>query len=398
MSAASWTPRRSAAIRPLASVLLAILVVGTTSPTPAQDTPAANASFARIESICNAAIAEKKFPGCVVVVGTSAGIQYQQAFGNRRLLPEPEPMTVDTLFDMASLTKPIATATSVLRLVDQKKVELDAPVARYFPEFALNGKDAITVRQLLTHQGGLIADNHMRDYAGSRRECIGNICNLSTTVPPGSKFIYSDVGFIVLGEVVATVSGQSLDVFAREQIFRPLGMNETDFCPDASLHPRCAPTQQRDGRWMQGEVHDPRAIRLDGVAGHAGLFSTGADVARYAQAMLSPISAKPILSEAAWQLMTAPNEVPTQKADAPYARRGLGWDMRSDYSKNRPTSFSDKAFGHSGFTGTSLWIDPERDVFIVFLSNRVHPDGKGLSNPTAALVGDAASQTLAPRR
>lgn len=369
--------------------------MGTASPTAAQDTPAASPSFAQIESICNSAIAEKKFPGCVVVVGNSNGIQYQQAFGNRRLLPEPEPMTVDTLFDMASLTKPIATATSVMRLVDQGQIDLDAPVARYIPEFAPNGKDAITVRQLLTHQGGLIADNHIRDYSGTRDECIGNVCKLSTTVSPGSKFIYSDVGFIVLGELVAKVSGQPLDVYAREQIFQPLGMTETSFRPDTALHPRCAPTEQRAGRWMQGEVHDPRAIRLDGVAGHAGLFSTGTDVARYARAMLSAESAKPILSDAGWRLMTTPNEIPTQRPEAPFARRGLGWDMGSAYSKNRPTTFSDKAFGHSGFTGTSLWIDPERDLFVVFLSNRVHPAGKGLSNPTAALVGDAAAAAIA---
>lgn len=391
MPAASWTPRPSAAIRRLASVVLAVLFMGTNSPAPAQDAPAASPSFTQIASICNAAIAEKKFPGCVVVVGNSAGIQFQHSFGNRRLLPEPEPMTVDTLFDMASLTKPIATATSVMRLIDQGKIELDAPVAKYIPEFGTNGKDAITVRQLLTHQGGLIADNSIKDYAGSRNESIAHVFALSTVVPPGSKFIYSDVGFIVLGELVARVSGQPLDVCAREQIFQPLGMTETGFRPEEALHARCAPTEQRAGRWMLGEVHDPRAIRLDGVAGHAGLFSTGADVARYAQAMLSAQSAKPVLSETAWKLMTTPNEVPTQRPDAPMARRGLGWDMRSAYSKNRPTTFSDKAFGHSGFTGTSLWIDPEQDQFVVFLSNRVHPVGKGLSNPTAALVGDAAA-------
>ncbi|WLD13316.1 serine hydrolase domain-containing protein [Planctellipticum variicoloris] len=394
MPAASWTPRPSAAIRPLASVMLAIFFFGTNSPTPAQDTPAAP-SFAQIESICNAAIAEKKFPGCVVVVGTSAGIQYQQAFGNRRLLPEPEPMTLDTLFDMASLTKPIATATSVMRLIDQGKVELDAPVAKSIPEFGANGKAAITVRQLLTHQGGLIADNSIKDYAGSRDESIAHVFALSTVVPPGAKFIYSDVGFIVLGELVARVSGQPLDVYAREHVFQPLGMTETGFRPEESLHARCAPTEQRAGRWMRGEVHDPRAIRMDGVAGHAGLFSTGADVARYAQAMLSAQSAKPVLSGTAWKLMTTPNEVPTQRPDAPIARRGLGWDMRSAYSKNRPITFSEKAFGHSGFTGTSLWIDPEQDQFVVFLSNRVHPVGKGLSNPTASQVGDAAAGSLA---
>jgi serine-type D-Ala-D-Ala carboxypeptidase len=394
MPAASWAPRASAAIRPLASVMLAVLFMGTNSRLPGQDAPSANTSFTRIESICNVAIAEKKFPGCVVVVGNSGGIQFQQAFGNRRLLPEPEPMTVDTVFDMASLTKPIATATSIMRLIDAGKIELDAPVSRYIPEFGTNGKDAITVRQLLTHQGGLIADNSIKDYAGSRDESIANVFALPTVVPPGSKFIYSDVGFIVLGELVARVSGQPLDVFAREQIFQPLGMTETVFRPEESLHARCAPTEQRAGRWMQGEVHDPRAIRLDGVAGHAGLFSTGADVARYAQAMLSAESAKPILSDAGWRLMTAANEVPTQRPEAPFARRGLGWDMRSAYSKNRPTAFSNKAFGHSGFTGTSVWIDPEQDKFVVFLSNRVHPTGKGLSNPTAALVGDAATKVL----
>lgn len=399
MSAPSWSPAPARATRARlvrrAVVACLLLTIVACAPIVAQDTPPAD-RWQPVRELCESAIAEKKFPGCVVVIGNSQGVQFQQAFGHRRLLPAPEPMTLDTVFDLASLTKPIATATSILKLIDQGQVEVDAPVMKYLPEFGVNGKEAITIRQLLTHQGGLIADNHIDDYSGTRAENLARVMALRTTVPPGSKFIYSDVGFIVLGEVVARVSQQPLELFAREQIFVPLGMHETAYVPSAELQARCATTQQRDGRWLRGEVHDPRAIRLDGVAGHAGLFSTGADVARYAQAMLSAQSAQPVFHPATWELMTTTNEVPTQKAEQPVARRGLGWDLRSPFSRNRPMSMSDKAFGHSGFTGTSLWIDPGSDLFVVFLSNRVHPDGKGLSNPTAAYVGDAAKAALSP--
>ena len=185
-------------------------------------------------------------------------------------------MTTDTVFDMASLTKPIATATSVMILVERGKLRLDDPVAKYLPDFAQQGKDKITIEQLLTHQGGLLPDNAVKDYLDGPEKAWRRIDALKLQYTPGTKFVYTDVGFLVLGELVHRVSGQPVDEFARDNIFRPLGMSETGYLPAEELRQRAAPTEQRDRKWIQGEVHDPRAFHLGGVAGHAGLFSTAA--------------------------------------------------------------------------------------------------------------------------
>lgn len=347
---------------------------------------------ARLEQIAPAAeqaIKEGKAPGCVVLIGRRGKIVYLRAFGQRRLLPEPEPMTTDTLFDLASLTKPIATATSVMKLVEEGKVRLNDPVSMHLPEFGVRGKEKITVQQLLTHQGGLIADNAMADYANGPEEAIAKVMGLGLSNPPGGRFVYSDVGFIVLGELVKRVSGKPLDEFAREQIFEPLGMRETTYRPGETLRARAAPTEQRGGEWIQGEVHDPRAHALDGVAGHAGLFSTAEDLALYADMMLSggagPTSR--VLGEATVRKMTTRHPIPG-------GFRGLGWDMQSGYSGNKGETMSAAAFGHGGFTGTGIWIDPQLDLFVIFLSNRVHPDGKGSVNPLIGKIGTIAASAL----
>ena len=350
----------------------------------------------QIDAIVQEGLDQKKMPGCVVLVGRRDKIVLLKAYGNKRLEPTTEAMAADTVFDLASLTKPIATATSVMILVDQRKLKLDEPVATYLPEFAANGKEKVTVRQLLIHVSGLIPDNSIKDYDDGSEKAVQRVFALKPLTPPGERFAYSDMNFVVLGELVKKLSGKDVHEFSREHIFGPLGMKETSYFPGDALKKRAAPTEKRDGKWMQGEVHDPRAFKLGGIAGHAGLFSTAEDLAIYASMMLSrgEQGGKRILSEDAWKQMTAPNKVPARRNNGtPYeGLRGLGWDMKTGYSINRGDSFSPAAFGHGGFTGTAIWIDPEKELFLIFLSNRVHPDGKGLVNPLIGKIGTVVGE------
>lgn len=345
--------------------------------------------LAEIDRVVDEALREKRMPGCVVCIGRQGKIVWLRAYGNKQVEPEPLPMTADTVFDLASLTKPIATATSVMVLLDREQVRLEDRVAAHLPEFGQHGKEDVTVLHLLTHQGGLIADNALRDYRDGPERAWERIFALRLTSEPGTKFVYSDVGFLVLGALVQRVSGQDVNSFSRQHIFEPLGMRETGFLPSEPLRARAAPTEQRDGRWIQGEVHDPRAYHLGGVAGHAGLFSTAADLASYAQMMVNrgQGAQRRILSEAAWRVMTQPYPVSR-------GRRAAGWDMRTGYSTNRGATFSDAAFGHGGFTGTALWIDPQLELFVIFLSNRLHPDGQGAVNPLAGRIGTIAAEAI----
>lgn len=332
------------------------------------------------------ALAEKKMPGCVVVVVRHGKIVYEKAHGNRRIVPNVEPMTVDTVFDMASLTKPISTATSVMQLVEQGKVDLDQPVSKYLPEFQGHGKEDITVRQLMIHVSGLTPDNHVNDYLDGWDTAYEKICDLKLLSPPGDKFRYSDVGFLLLGEIVARVSGQPLDQYAKEHVFQPLGMTESGYNPPEALKKRAVTTQEEDGVWLKGTVHDPRARLCEGVAGHAGLFSTAHDLVLYGKGMLAAQEAGEghVLNPETLKLMTS-------GYDAVGNVRGLGWDKKSGYSSNRGASMTDKAYGHGGFTGTAMWIDPGLDLVVIFLSNRVHPDGKGSVNQLAGRIGTIAA-------
>ena len=345
--------------------------------------------LALIDELVNEGISQSKMPGAVVVVGRRGGVAFRKAYGFRQAMPQQAPMTIDTVFDLASLTKPIATATSVMVLIQQGKIDVNATVATYLPDFAANGKDKITVRHLLTHVGGLIADNSIKDYSGTPDQSIANIMALKPDAEPGQEFTYSDVGFIVLGEIVKKVSGKNVHEFSQEAIYAPLGMSETGYLPADALKARAAVTEQREDRWMQGEVHDPRAYALGGIAGHAGLFSTADDLSRYAVMMLNGgrLGDTEILNPATFQLMTTAVEVPR-------GRRALGWDARTGYSSNRGDLMSSQAFGHGGFTGTGIWIDPATDLFVLFLSNRVHPDGKGLVNPLIGRIGTIAGAAL----
>lgn len=342
-----------------------------------------------VDEIVAEGLQRDKMPGCVVMIGHRNSIVLYKAYGQRQLLPEPEPMVKDTVFDMASLTKPIATATSIMLLVEDGKIDLSKTVATYVPEFAANGKEGITVQQLLVHSGGLIPDNSIRDYADGPAEAFRRIHELEPYVEPGTKFVYTDVGFIVLAEIVERVSGQTVHEFSQQRIFKPLGMAETGYLPDDELKKRCAPTEQRDEAWIQGEVHDPRAYALGGIAGHAGLFSTASDLARYCQMLIGKgtLQQTRIMAPATVAKMTA-------AVDVSSGIRTLGWDMKSPYSSNRGDFFSRSAFGHGGFTGTSMWIDPEKDLFVIFLSNRVHPSGKGAVNSIAGRIGTVAGAAI----
>jgi SSS family transporter len=352
--------------------------------------------LARIDAAVNQAIAEGKVPGAVVLVGRRGKVVYARAFGQRAVEPAAEAMTRDTAFDLASLTKPVATATSVMILIEQGKIGLDQTLGRLLPEFDNHGKGAITVEQLLRHRSGLIADNPLSDYAEGPEQAWKRLAELELASPPGEKFVYSDVNYLILGRLVERVAGERLDRFAADHIFEPLGMTDTEFRPLASAAPpgalreiRIAPTERSDGVMLRGVVHDPRARALGGVAGHAGLFGTADDLALFVQMIVDggrvrgpgpghegEGEGRRILAAATVGAMIAPGETP------PRQRRGLGWDIATGYSAPRGTRFGPGSFGHTGFTGTSLWIDPETGMFVILLTSRLHPDGKAAS-PTA---------------
>ena len=345
--------------------------------------------LARINQIVAEGIAEKKMPGCVVCIGRRGKIVLLKAYGNKQVQPNEVPMTTDTVFDMASITKPVATATSVMLLVERGQLKLGDKVSAIIPEFAANDKGDLTIRDLLIHQSGLLPDNPVADYEQGWDEALKKICELKLQAPTGTKFIYSDVNYILLGEIIRRVSGQTVHEFSQENIFRPLGMSETGYLPCDELKQRAAPTEQRDGKWIQGEVHDPRSHLLGGVAGHAGLFSTAEDMAIYAQMMIGggEYAGVRVLSPRTVAVMTQGYKVST-------GLRGLGWDKRTGYSINRGELLTESAFGHGGFTGTVLWIDPELELFVIFLSNRLHPDGTGLVNPLAGKIGTVAAASV----
>ena len=348
-----------------------------------------SARLTRIDAVVEDSIKRHQLPGAVVLVSREGKIAFRKAFGSRSLQPTETPMTVDTVFDLASLTKPIATATSVMILLERGKLRLSDQIKAHLPDFAANGKDQITVEQLLLHTSGLIADNPLGDYNDGPEKAFERIFNLKPRTEPGTKFTYSDVNYIVLGKLVEHLAGEPLDVFSRKNVFEPLGLSETTFKPGEPLMRRSAPTEQRDGHWMQGEVHDPRSFKLGGVAGHAGLFSTADDLAVYAQTLLDDgaYQGRRILSPATVRLMTTPRPVPG-------GQRALGWDIQTSYSSNRGELFSAGSFGHTGFTGTSIWIDPRSRTAVIFLSNRVHPDGTGNVTRVRGQVATLAAASI----
>jgi uncharacterized protein YbbC (DUF1343 family)/CubicO group peptidase (beta-lactamase class C family) len=354
-----------------------MIVAGSTLPLSAQGNSGAapqnvqtTQGFADLDALMQDAVSHGKMPGGVLLVGHNGKVVYRKAFGSRSLEPTREPMTVDTIFDLASLTKCIATTSAVMQLVQSGRVRLNDPVAAYLPEFAQNGKGQITVRELLTHFSGLAPDLDLKQPWEGKATAYKMAMESKPVNPPGTHFVYSDINFETLGFIVEKVSGMPLDEYTAKNVFAPLGMRETRFLPPPAWTPRIAPTQYDDnGKMLRGQVHDPTARRMGGVAGHAGLFSTADDLARYAEALLSGSS---ILSEDAIAKMSTPQQ-PAMAASL----RGLGWDLDSPFSSNRGELLPVGSFGHTGFTGTSLWIDPVTNTYIVLLTNAVHPSGHG---------------------
>ena len=363
--------------------------------------------FSGIEEIVNQGIAAHLLPGAVVIVGHDGHIVYRRAFGMRSLLPTREQMTPGTVFDMASLTKPLITATAVMQLYQDGKLSVDDPVAKYLPEFAENGKGGVTIRDLLTHYSGLPPDLALSSPWQGKAEGYRLAFAVALLHPPGTQFQYSDINFIVLGALVEHLTGMSLDEYAMGHIIQPLGLTHTRFLPPASWVPSIAPTQWEHGAsafgvvgsktfpgdvMLRGVVHDPTSRRMGGVAGHAGLFSDADDVAVYAQNLLDRLAGRPSkfpLSRTVLQKMVAPEQPATGTA-----LRGFGWDIDSPYSTNRGTLFPVGSFGHTGFTGTSLWMDPISDSYVIILSNAVHPDGPKGITALRGKVADAAAVAL----
>ncbi len=345
-----------------------------------------------VDAVIEESIHEAQIPGAVLLVGHNGQVIYRRAYGNRALEPRREPMTLDTIFDLASLTKVVATTPAVMQLVEQGKVRLNDPVAKYLPAFAENGKEDITVRQLLTHYSGLPPDLDLKTPWAGKETAYRMAFAATLQDPPGSRFSYSDINFIVLGALVEQVSGQTLDEYCQLRIFAPLKMTHTRFLPPlarrAGWIEKIAPTQYDENEHMlRGLVHDPTARRMGGVAGQAGLFSTADDLAKFAQSLLN--GGGGILSPESVQKMTQPEQPPS----APVLR-GFGWDIDSPFSSNRGDLLPVGGYGHTGFTGTSLWIDPTTETYIILLSNAVHPRGKGNAIALRSKVATAVAAAL----
>ena len=343
--------------------------------------------FEAIDTLMQDAVARGNIPGGVVLIGHNGKVVYRKAFGSRSLEPTREPMTVDTIFDLASLTKCIATTTSVMQLISEGRVRLNDPVAAYLPEFRQNGKEDITVRELLTHFSGLAPDLDLNSPWQGRDTAFAMAMQARPIYPPGTRFLYSDINFETLGFLVEKVTGKTLNEYSNAKIFAPLGMNETRFLPPAAWTLRIAPTQyDEQGKMLRGIVHDPTARRMGGVAGHAGLFSTADDLSKFAQALLS---GDKILSRLAIEKMSTPQQPATASS-----LRGLGWDIDSPFASNRGELLPVGSFGHTGFTGTSLWIDPVTDTYIIILTNAVHPNGHGSVVSLRAHIATAVVNSL----
>ena len=338
------------------------------------------------------AIAESKCPGGMLWVERN-GMAYHRAYGSRALVPEREAMTEDTIFDAASLTKVVATTPAVMLLIERGLVKLDEPVQTYIGEFNGEGREDVTVRQLLTHTSGLRPDIESSSDWSGQAEAIRKACVEKLQSKPGTVFKYSDINFFLLGEIVQRVSRTPLEVFVQRDIYGPLKMADTGFLPPTNQLPRIAPTEVVDGKPWRGMVHDPTARHMGGVAGHAGLFTTAADLARYARMLvnLGELDGARFFKSETVRLMTSVQTPPEISA-----RRGLGWDIDSSFSGPRGEVFPVGSYGHTGWTGGSLWIDPASKTFVIFLSNRNHPteqgDVKALRHTLGTLAGEAVAE------
>lgn len=398
-----WTRRRRWV--PVGLLVPVVLVLAVSPDLTAQSLPLAEpqqvgmlpARLALLDRVVETAISSAELPGAVIVVGRQGRIVLRRSYGHRALIPREELMAPDTVFDLASLTKVVATATSLMILVDDGLVSLADPVWRYLPEFSDRERASINLLQLATHFSGLRPDLDLNELWEGTETAIRLALEERPVAPPGQRFIYSDINYILLAEIVRKVTETGLERFADERIFRPLGMSETRFSPPQDWRRRIAPTEARQGRLLRGEVHDPTARRMAGIAGHAGLFSTADDLARFAQMILNrgELNGVRILSPLAIATMTSPQ---SPQEDPNW--RGVGFDIRTSFSTPRGDLFPVGSFGHTGFTGTSLWIDPSTETFVILLSSRLHPGGRGnvtsLRRKVASVVASAIMD-LPPR-
>jgi uncharacterized protein YbbC (DUF1343 family)/CubicO group peptidase (beta-lactamase class C family) len=352
-------------------MLIALFALPASAFAPPRDV-SGTLDFSGIDEAANEAVSSGEIPGVVVLVGRGDDTPLHRAYGSRRLLPHPVPMTVDTIFDLASLTKPFGTTLAVMSLVEKGSIKLDAPLGRYLKEFRDKQYDEITIRRLLTHSAGLAAYPPNSVVSSGFPSAASAIAKMPLDYPPGSAFQYSDTGFILLAEAVRRVSGTPLDRYLERTVFKPLGLADTSFHPKVSVLPRVAPTEFVNGVLLRGEVHDQRARLLGGVAGHAGMFSTSADLARIIRMLLNHGSLE-------GQHVFDPATVKEMWESSPDSRvgRALGWDVSSAFSKTMAPFFAEGSVGHLGFTGTAVWIDPKTRSYLIVLSNRVHPYGGG---------------------
>ncbi len=326
-----------------------------------------------------------------MLVGHNGQVVYRKAYGSRTLIPEREPMTLDTIFDAASLTKVLATTPSIMKLFEEGKIRMDDPVTKYLPEFQ-GGNSPITVRLLMTHFSGMPPDLELTPRWSGYERGIARALVTKPIAPPGARFIYSDINFLLLGEMVRRISGKTLPEFAHDEFYGPLGMTDTQFQPPAALRPRIAATEIDDdtGLPFRGVVHDPTARYMGGVAGHAGLFTTADDMARYAEMLLNggQMGTVRVLNPLTVRKFTSPGSPPDQPI-----LRGLGWDVDSPFSSERGELYPIGSFGHTGFTGTSLWMDPTTNSFVILLTNVVHPRrGNSLSSLRSRLATVIAAE------
>jgi CubicO group peptidase (beta-lactamase class C family) len=349
--------------------------------TPAEPAAPPASPFAEADAVVSSAVGQA-FPGAVLAVGRGGSLAHLRAFGALSYEPGAPPVATDTVYDLASLTKVVVTTTLAMRLVDEGSLDLDAPVSAFFPAFRGGAKDRVTLRHLLTHSGGLVWWAPLYQDTRGPAAFLEKIVAMDLAFEPGTKSVYSDLGILLLGDVIERLGKAPLEELARRLVIEPLGMKDTLYRPPPALLSRIAPTENDAwrGRALRGEVHDENAFALGGVAAHAGLFGTAPDLARLARMLLDGgvFEGRRIVSRATVELFTG-------RAGVPGSSRGLGWDTPSDESGRRSSEpgepgyssagslLSARSFGHTGFTGTSMWMDPERGIFVILLTNRVHP-------------------------
>jgi CubicO group peptidase (beta-lactamase class C family) len=379
-----------------------LLAAGCRLPSPVTSPPAAavepaaarEEAWEEVDHLLEGFRQRHAFPGGVLAVGYKGSLVYLHPFGRLSYDENAPPVTAGTLYDLASLTKVVATTTMAMILVDEGRLDLDQKVQEVLPGFRGPGKEAVTVCHLLTHSSGLPATAPLYQDIRGRAAYVQRIAAMDLVYPPGSQSVYSDLGVILLGEILERAAGRPLEDFVRERVLEPLGMRDTMFRPPAGLAARIAPTEYDPwrGRMVRGEVHDENAFAMGGAAPHAGLFGTAGDLARFAQMLLKGgvLDGRRIISQETVDLFT-------RRAGIPGSDRALGWDTRSAEGSSAGTLLSARSFGHTGFTGTSIWIDPERNLFVILLTNRVHPTRENnLIRQARPAVADAVVRAIDP--